>query len=99
MSCGGCSKKTKAGAVAHGAAGLTKVALGVDRTSDEGIAFRRSECRVCDKATKREYKGEMIVTTLSRCTACHGGKVPCFIMAKIKIKSEECPEKKWNKEE
>jgi hypothetical protein len=86
----------KAGRLARGAAGLAKAGLGIDRAAADVITMRRDICRTCSKATLRPYKdGTEGLTTLSRCTGCHDGKLPCFIGAKTKVLSETCPLGKW----
>ena len=84
MRCGNCLK---------GAAGLAKVALGMDAAPDAVIAERRDACRMCDRATRNpspRYVAAMGLTTLSRCQECG-----CFIAAKSMIAGETCPLGKW----
>ena len=46
--CGGCAK-TGLAKIAHGAAGLAKAAIGLERASDEAIGDRTRLCHACDK--------------------------------------------------
>ena len=46
--CGGCAK-TGLAKIVHGAAGLAKAALGLERANDEVIADRTRLCHACDK--------------------------------------------------
>jgi len=79
--------------VAHGAVGLSKVALHIDIAADETIAIRRDVCRWCEFASKSKnpkFDSTNGLTNFSMCSKCH-----CLIVAKSKLKSEKCPEGKW----
>ena len=81
MMCGGCKQ------VAHGAVGLTKAALRIDRASDETIAARREACMACEYLEKREVLG---VVQVRRCLRCG-----CLVKPKAVISGESCPVGKW----
>lgn len=66
-------------AIAHGAAGLAKAVLHIDRASDETIAARRSICAGCPES--KSIGG--IVMVCNKCGCAWG--------AKIVIESEKCP--------
>lgn len=84
MSCGDCIKGVVK--IAQSVAGLGLADNGV-------IQHRRDICRECPHATRnqsrlnRPTKG---LTNLSRCSLCN-----CFIAAKTKLRSEQCPAGKW----
>lgn len=91
MSCCGKSEPLTASKIVHGAIGLTKAALQIDRPSEETIQSRRDICRACDFASRNdkfpEFKG---LTSFSICSECS-----CLIAAKTVIGKETCPESKW----
>lgn len=79
------------GDIVHGAAGLAKAALRIDRAPEAVIAVRRDVCRECDRAEWRARKdGSTGLTTFSRCGECR-----CFIAAKSAVDAELCPLGKW----
>ena len=69
--------------IAHGASGIAKAALGIDRVDGASWARRRAVCVACEHSTHSGGR-------LSRCKLCD-----CFIGAKIRVKGEQCPEGKW----
>ena len=69
--------------LAHGAIGLGKAMIGVDRAGDETIAARRQTCAGCDQST-------VLAGVANSCKACG-----CFWSAKILTNGERCPLKKW----
>jgi hypothetical protein len=69
--------------VVHGAIGLAKVALGIDRASDETQAARRAVCDDCPE-------GEKVMGVFHRCRICG-----CATTTKIALKGEKCPLGKW----
>lgn len=68
--------------IAHGAAGLAKATLRIDRASTEAIEERRKVCSGCPEF--------MPAGIASKCRACG-----CNLMAKTTIASERCPLGKW----
>jgi len=78
------------GKFVHGAAGLTKAALGVGLAEPAKISRRRTVCRGCEHSEKRLVAG---VVQVRRCAACG-----CFIGAKTKLAAERCPDGKWEGE-
>lgn len=70
--------------LAHGAAGLAKSRLGIDRASDEVIEYRQNICQACDQAKYRKDG------TLTKCTICG-----CGLMDKTRLNHESCPCDKW----
>lgn len=62
-----------------GSVGLTKVALGVDRSSDELIEARKAICEQCPHLIKKET-----------CELCG-----CRYRQKVKLASEQCPDGRW----
>lgn len=89
MACGGCGQ-TVLEKVAHGAAGLAKAAIGIDRTPDDLITLRVRQCVGHPTGGEDhidpcpEYKAGFL------CGACG-----CIVAAKLRIKSEVCPRGKW----
>jgi hypothetical protein len=74
-----------AGQIAHGAAGLAKAALGINRADDAAIARRQAICNACP---------EVIVTLgIRRCRVCR-----CVLAAKTANADEKCPLEKWGVE-
>lgn len=65
--------------VAHGVAGLVKVAIGRDRASDELIAQREAICAECNHAVMR-------LGLFHQCDICK-----CATGAKVRLKGEHCP--------
>lgn len=68
--------------IAHGIAGLTKSACGINRASDEVIAQRRAICATCEFAT--------VTLGVVQCAACG-----CALSAKQVNADEQCPKAKW----
>ena len=66
----------------HGAAGIAKAALGIDRPPDDVVAMRRAACESCEH--NREIVG------FRQCGLCL-----CVIDAKVVVSSEKCPAGKW----
>lgn len=93
MSC--CGKKTLVGQALHGAAGLTKAVLGIERPPDPVVAARRDACRECPEATRNiRFNGlSKGLSHTSQCLAC--GALHCFIEAKTLVGGESCPQGKW----
>ena len=69
--------------LAHGAAGLTKAALGMDRTEDFRLAYRRQTCAGCEHARRK-------MGLVDTCALCG-----CVIHAKTAVASERCPAGRW----
>jgi hypothetical protein len=84
---GCCNEKNKTGVarIVHGAAGLTKAVVGIDRAPADAIAARRAICRRCDRAT-RHRDGVRVL----RCLEC-----ACWIKPKTALAGEKCPLGKW----
>ena len=82
-----CNNKNKSGLaqLAHGAVGLTKALVGIDRAPAAVIAARRAICQQCDRAT-RHRDGVRV----RRCLECK-----CWIKLKTRIAGETCPLGKW----
>ena len=77
---------TCCGKVRHGAVGLVKAVLGVDRPAENVIELRRGICLGCELRRlpiKRIDLG-------GYCVRCK-----CWLAAKTAIKSEACPIGKW----
>lgn len=77
----------------HGAIGLAKVAMGVDRADAATIEQRRDICRGCEHATrssKPKFEANQGLTNMSRCQLCN-----CFIAGKTVLRGEACPAGKW----
>ena len=77
----GCVEK-----IAHGAAGLAKAFLGIDRADDDTIEWRRTICRKCEHA-------EPCIANVVKFCKCK--KCGCVLRAKTASESESCPEAKW----
>ena len=77
---------TCCGKIAHGAAGLIKAALRIDRAPRVVVLARRGMCRRC------EHGGAGRLTTWTRCNECG-----CNIAAKTVIGAEACCRGKWTK--
>lgn len=78
--------------VAHGAAGLTKYALGIDRSPDELIADRLAICDGCEKSTPKDKP------VADRYCDRSGNGAPgcgCWLKAKTALAQEHCPLSKW----
>lgn len=73
--------------VAHGAAGLARAALSVDRVTRKVKEARLVKCRACEFSTKTFKDGKVIV---NRCTICK-----CFLGPKAGDQRETCEEGKW----
>lgn len=67
--------------VAHGAKGLGKVILGIDRPAKQVLTLRMSVCKKCPHLTAKLF-----------CERCG-----CLIVAKARILAEDCPAGKWPK--
>jgi hypothetical protein len=82
-----CNDKNKTGLahLAHGAVGLTKALVGIDRAPAAVIEARRAICRQCDRAT-RHKDGVRVL----RCQEC-----ACWIKLKTRLAGETCPLGKW----
>lgn len=65
--------------IAHGAAGLAKVAAGADRADKATVTARLAVCGDCEQGAGRRL-----------CGACG-----CVIKVKVRLASEACPEGKW----
>lgn len=63
--------------VLHGAAGLARVALGIDKASDDVIDARLATCRACEHW--QDSLG-------GRCGICG-----CLTQAKTRLRAERCP--------
>ncbi len=75
------------GKILHGAVGIAKSRLHIDRAPKNIIEDRRAICRACDYAEKRVVLGLIEVRMCERCT--------CLVRDKTNVASEFCPEKKW----
>lgn len=80
MGCSDCKQ------VVHGAVGLTKAALHIDRADESVIEQRRSICRQC------EYAQPCRSNPQKKCTCSECG---CRLAAKTVIASERCPVGAW----
>lgn len=92
MTCQKCRQEWTISRVAHGAAGIAKVIVGIDKTPDDVEAHRLNQCANCDELRRvlsDMPKGAdvMLGDTCRLCT--------CVIRAKVKIDSEVCPLEKW----
>ena len=81
-----CNKKTGLAHLAHGAVGLTKALVGIDRAPDAVIKARRAICQQCDRAT-RHRDGVRV----RRCLECK-----CWIKQVTKVADQDCPLGRWN---
>jgi hypothetical protein len=91
MSCCGQKKdgqESIAKTVVRGAVGITKAVLGVDASTPEEIAARKSVCVPCPHRLHHNQPDR--VTGLNRCELCR-----CYISVKVKVKSATCPLGKW----
>lgn len=79
-------ERLTAGEIVHGAAGLAKAAMGINRADDATIAARTAICKsnACGKATV-SAEGN-----LKSCSLCN-----CMLRAKLSLKGESCPIGKW----
>ena len=79
--------------IAHGAVGLSKVALGIEKVSDEVSKKRLEICLSCPNKIKQFSK--LVNKDVSKCSICK-----CFIKAKVLLKNEFCPDNppRWEKE-
>lgn len=85
MSPCGCNKaKEKAARMVHGAVGLAKAALGVDKADGATMAARLAICQDCEHAEKN-HEGKA-----AKCNECG-----CRLIAKTSIQGESCPIGKW----
>ena len=75
--------------IVKGAIGLTKVALGIDRATDEVIAARLAECLKCPH---RMFGTPQKLTSLSRCRLCN-----CLVKQAAKVSSKKCDAGIWDK--
>ncbi len=66
----------------HGAVGLAKAALHIDRAAPAVVQSRRTLCARCP-ANRSSRLGRL-------CVDCD-----CFITAKTLVNSEECPRRLW----
>lgn len=82
----GCGCRGAVHHIAHGAAGLAKAALGMDRADEATIERRRNTCRACPHA--RPCVGNVV----KKCTCDRCG---CLLRAKTANAGETCPEGKW----
>ncbi len=78
---------TCCGQIIHGAVGIAKSRLHIDRAPEVVIAARREVCRTCDRAEKRTVAGLIQVRLCGECN--------CLIRDKSNVKSEKCPLGKW----
>ena len=85
MGCCGNNNKAGLAHLVHGAVGLTKALVGIDRAPVAVIAARRAICRQCDRAT-RHKDGVRVL----RCLECK-----CWIKLKTRIAGETCPLGRW----
>ena len=86
MSCHTCALPRGFLRLLHGAAGLTRAALGVDRAPEHVIAERRAACRRCPDAQPCDRIGRRVCS----CKLCG-----CLISAKTALSSESCPADRW----
>jgi hypothetical protein len=70
------------GHLAHGAAGLGKAALGIDRTEPFRLDYRRQCCSGCSQMIRK--------LGVETCALCG-----CVISAKTAVASERCPAGRW----
>lgn len=78
--------------IAHGTAGLTKYAFGIDRSPDELIADRLAICEACEKSVPKDKP------VADRFCDRGGDGSPgcgCWLKAKTALGGERCPLKKW----
>lgn len=81
MACGNCFQN-----MAHGAKGLAKAALHINRADEATIRVRRATCRQCSEA-KRCFHDALKFCT---CKVCG-----CLLVSKTANADESCPLKKW----
>jgi hypothetical protein len=76
------------GQIVHGAVGLAKAALGVDRADEETIQKRRAICRECPHA----IPCPLLANKKCRCELCG-----CLLSAKTVVAGEVCPDdpRRW----
>ena len=79
--CGNCAASNLKKLV-RGGGGLSKVELGVDAANKNTIIKRRSLCESCG------------LYDFGICDESKGG-CGCFCAAKVKLKTEKCPEGRW----
>jgi hypothetical protein len=75
------------GRVLHGARGLWRAGLGLDRADEAVIQHRRAACRRCEHAIPCRHA----VTRMCACAVCG-----CRLRAKIVLASEACPLGRWD---
>lgn len=69
--------------IAHGAAGIAKATLGINRPSREFIVQRTAICNSCPQAV-------LHLGVIQQCKLCG-----CSTFVKLRIKSEKCPLNQW----
>ena len=75
----------------HGAAGLAKAVLGIDRVPEEVVVARRLECRKCEHARKHPIrKAADGLPLVSWCDICK-----CLLKGKTANSGEQCPDGRW----
>lgn len=77
------ARPTTAGKIIHGAAGVAKALIGIDRASPELIKQREAICVGCDKAV-------MVAGVFRKCSICG-----CATALKMMNAGEKCPEGRW----
>lgn len=93
MACGSCRRDWDVVRdVVHGAVGLVKVAVGLERSPEMVSAARLESCRSCVHLL-RFVKGIDAAADVGlgdRCELCG-----CFVRAKSLLSGERCPAGKW----
>ena len=90
MSCTTCGQPLSA-VITHGAAGIIKAVLHLDRAPEETILARRAICRACDHATKHPARKHPDgLPLISFCRLCH-----CHLRLKTNNADESCPAGRW----
>ncbi len=84
MSCSNCSQSKPRQVIIHGAAALSKVALGIGTLAATDTKQRRMICGNCEYSTS---KGISMFTLCKKCK--------CLLMAKTQLANEHCPILKW----
>jgi hypothetical protein len=82
-----CCNEPKSGLarIVHGAVGLIKAIVGIDRAPAAVVAARVQICRQCDHAT-RHRDGVRVL----KCREC-----ACWIKLKTRLAGEHCPLGRW----
>jgi len=87
------------GKLAHGAVGLAKATLGIDRATDEAVKARLAICETCvESIPKASPVTSRKCGSLLKALAGKGGGCGCGLGSKTMIAGESCPLGKWGPE-